>query len=194
MSTILLDIGNVIVTVDFLSFCRGVVPEGSSEVESVYRKYCQGELKERFDCGMIAPFDYLGMIAADPMTAVMLPEDIRLKWQNIFSPLKGALGGVEILEREHRIWIMSDTDPLHFTFLLNRFPLLKARERYFLSYESGLLKNSPEAFVHVLAESGVQADELLLIDDKPENCSAAAEAGISSIRFTSWSETLAAIM
>jgi glucose-1-phosphatase len=194
MSIILLDIGNVIVSVDFLAFCRGIVSDGRSEVQSIYRKYCHGELKERFDRGMIAPQDYISMIGRDPMTKISHPAAIRELWQNIFTPMKGADMGVEVLGKDHRIWIMSDTDPLHFTFLLKRFPLLRQRERYFLSYEHGFLKNSREAFMHVLIESGCEASEFVLIDDKAENCSAAAEVGIRSIRFNSWSETLEAII
>lgn len=193
MSTILLDIGNVLVSVDFLSFCRGVLPDGSADEQSICQKYCQGELKSRFDRGMIAPYDYMAMISADPATQSSCSLEIRVKWQNIFTPMLGAEYGVEILGREHRLWIMSDTDPLHFLFLLNNFPLLKGRERYYLSYEHGVLKNSPEAFRNLLSDSGVPAEEFLLIDDRPENCKAASEAGIRSIRFTSWPETLAAI-
>jgi len=193
MSIILLDIGNVIVSVDFLSFCRGFSSCGSGDEESLFQKYCLGDLKSRFERGMISPYDYLAMIGSDSMTAGTDLREIRVKWQNIFAAMDGADQGVELLGKKHRIWIMSDTDPLHFAFLLNNFPLLRGRERYYLSYEHGFLKQSPEAFRHVLSDSGLPAEEFLLIDDRPENCKAASEAGIRSIRFTSWPEILAAI-
>lgn len=190
MSIILLDIGNVLVSVDFTAFCRGALPSGSVDGQALCDKYCQGELKSRFDRGMIAPFDYLAMIEGDRLIQNSKTSDIRAKWQNIFTPVQGADRGVELLEKEHRIWIMSDTDPLHFTFLLNTVPLLRGRERYYLSYEHGFLKSSQEAFMHVLSDSGLPAEEFLLIDDRHENCIAASETGIRSIQFTSWKETL----
>jgi HAD superfamily hydrolase (TIGR01509 family) len=193
MSIILLDIGNVVVSFDFHAFCRSVVPEGSVNEESVYQKYCTGELKTSFERGMIAPFDFLRTIAEDPMTLTMQQGDIRSAWQKIFSPLPEAESTLEKLAGEHRIWIMSDTDPLHFCFLLNNYPMLRNRERYYLSYEHGHIKNSSEAFNHVLRDSGLPATDFVLIDDKPENCAAAAEAGIRSIRFNSWPETLEAL-
>ena len=107
--------------------------------------------------------------------------------------MDGAEEGVEILSREHRLWIISDTDPLHFAFLQTKYPLLRERERYYLSYEHGYMKSSPEAFQHVLNDSGIAAHEFILIDDKPENCSAAESVGIKSIRFTTWPETITAL-
>jgi len=193
MRIILLDVGNVLLSVDFLAFCRRVVPEGVAELHEVRSKYCEGELKASFERGMITPADYLGMIQSDPLTATMSHEEIEERWQNIFTLVQGAEEGVAALAGNHRIWIMSDTDPLHVSWFMNHFPLLRQKERYYLSYEHGFLKNSPEAFRHVLSHSGVPAEEFILIDDKPENCRSAALSGIRSILFNSWPETLAAL-
>ena len=193
MSIILLDVGNVLLSVDFLAFCRRVLPEGVTELHEVRRKYCEGELKASFERGLITSADYLCMIQSDPLTATMSLEEIEERWQNIFSLIQGAEEGVELLGRNHRIWIMSDTDPLHVNWFMSRFPLLRQRERYYLSYEHGFLKNSPEAFRHVLSHSGVPAEKFILIDDKPENCRSAALSGIRSILFNSWPETIAAL-
>ncbi len=190
MSIILLDIGNVIVSVDFLRFCKGVLSDGSSDLQAVFRKYCEGELKMKFEQGIIAPLDYLCMIGRDSLTRSMSHGEIRERWQDVFSPMEGAADGVELLSREHQLWIMSDTDPLHFAFLLTKYPLLRERERYYLSYEHGFMKNSPDAFRHVLQDSGIAAHEFILIDDKPENCKAAESVGIKSIRFETWPATI----
>ena len=190
---ILLDIGNVIASVDFFRFCKGVLSDSFSDPQAVYMKYCQGELKTKFDQGIIAPLDYLCMIGRDSLTGNMSHGEIRERWQDVFSPMEGAEEGVETLSRERRLWIMSDTDPLHFAFLLTRYPLLRERERYYLSYEHGFMKSSPEAFQHVLDDTGIAAQEFILIDDKPENCRAAESVGIKSIRFASWPETITAL-
>lgn len=193
MSIILLDIGNVIVSVDFLRFCKGVLSDGSSDLQAVFRKYCEGELKMKFEQGIIAPLDYLCMIGRDSLTGSMSHGEIREMWQDVFSPKEGAAVGVETISREHKLWIMSDTDPLHFAFLLTKYPLLRERERYYLSYEHGFLKSSPEAFEYVLNDSGISAHEFILIDDKQENCRAAESVGIKSIQFESWPETITAL-
>jgi len=191
MSIILLDIGNVVVSVDFLRFCRAVAREPIAGAQEIFRKYCIGELKDKLETGIMSPFDYLEVIARDPQCREIQSRELKELWQDIFELQHGALEAVKQLKESHSVWVMSDTDPLHFTFLLNNFPLLRGADRYYLSFEHGNMKNSAEAFEHVLESSGRGADEFILIDDKPENCASASKAGIRSLLFQNWDDTLA---
>ena len=184
---ILLDIGNVIVNVDFGAFCSAVAAVSGDE-QAVFEKFCAGNFKDEFDRGAISIVGFLEQMACDPLVRNISFRELKDAWQNIFSLKPGAAEGIARLKECHRVWIMSDTDPLHFTALLNRFPVLRTMEQFYLSYEHGFLKNSPEAFIHVMQTSGNKPDELLLIDDKPENCLACRKAGIESILFTDWSD------
>jgi len=190
METILLDIGNVLVRVDFMRFARSVAVPEEGAAEEVFRKYSAGPEKAAFDTGRIGPGEFLSILSSDPLVRSMTEGELALRWEGIFSPLPGAAEGVAALARRARIWIMSDTDPLHFDRLLSSVPELRGRERYYLSYEHGFLKSSPDAFRHVLADSGVPAGRCTLIDDRRENCRAAESAGMRAVRFTSWPEAL----
>jgi len=191
MGIILLDIGNVLVNVDFMPFCQTVCRDPVSGVAQLMARYCQGELKERHDCGRIASFDFLDMIADDLLTLDLPLHQLRLAWQDIFTPVPGSEEAVAHLWRHHELWIMSDTDPLHFAFLLDRFPLLRNMDRYLLSYEHGYLKRSPEAFRYALDMSGRDPAEFLLIDDRTLNIDYCASMGIEGLLFRSWDDTLA---
>jgi FMN phosphatase YigB (HAD superfamily) len=193
MSIILLDIGNVIVSVDFLPFCRTVARNAGSGEHEMFRRYCEGDLKNRFDKGGIAPYEYLHLIARDPFARKMPLHQLKAAWQNIFSLKEGCSEAVPLLKRHHTVWIMSDTDPLHFTFLLNNYAVLRGIECYYLSYEHGTLKSSVDAFNHVLDSSGCLPGDFLLIDDRKENCAACEKAGMGSLLFLSWPETLATL-
>lgn len=193
MDIILLDIGNVLVTVDFMSFCHGVAVTGPTVPAEIFRKFCSGPIKNRYDKGLIGSGAFLAELAADPLVRPMPEAELIERWQGIFSPFPGADDGVAALETQGRIWIMSDTDPLHFASLHHAFPLLHGRERYYLSFRHGFLKSSPSAFIHVLGDSGVDAGRCILIDDREDNCRAAGEAGIRSVLFTSWPQALAAL-
>ncbi|NTV68249.1 MAG: haloacid dehalogenase [Chlorobaculum sp.] len=191
MGVILLDIGNVVVNVDFMPFCRTVSRNGEAGAASIMERYCQGDLKDRHDTGWIGPNEYLAMIAADPLTLDLPLDRLRLAWQDIFTPMPDCADALETLRRRHELWIMSDTDPLHFAFLIDRFPVLRSMDRYLLSYEHGWLKRSPEAFRQVLDSTGLDSSMFLLIDDREVNTRSCAETGIGSILFRSWAETLA---
>ena len=191
MGVILLDIGNVVVNVDFMPFCRAVSRNGDAGAEAIMERYCQSELKDRHDTGWIGPNEYLAMIAADPLTLDLPLDRLRLAWQDIFTPMPDCADALETLRRQHELWIMSDTDPLHFAFLIDRFPVLRSMDRYLLSYEHGWLKRSPEAFRQVLDSSGLDPSMFLLIDDREVNIRSCAEAGIESILFRNWADALA---
>ncbi len=186
---ILLDIGNVIINVNFGAFCSAVAISPEAE-KTVHQKFCTGSLLEDFNKGAVAVVDFLETVLADPVVRTMTAHELKSAWQRIFSLKEGALEGIGRLKERFTVWIMSDTDPLHFTFILNTFPVMRTLDRYFLSYEHGSLKNSPDAFRHILDTTDSEACELLLIDDKPENCSTSKNAGIESIQFTSWNDTL----
>lgn len=184
---ILLDIGNVVVNVDFAAFCSTVAEKPGDE-QAIFDKFCSSSFKDDFDKGFVSVAVFLETVAADPLVQNIPVLELKKAWQNIFSLKPGATEGITWLKKFYRVWSMSDTDPLHFTALLNGFPALKTMERFYLSYEHGFLKNSPEAFFHVMQTSGIKPDELLLIDDKPENCKACLEAGVDSILFTGWND------
>ncbi|TCD47824.1 HAD-IA family hydrolase [Chlorobium sp. N1] len=193
MEIILLDIGNVLVRVDFMSFSRAVAVPREGAAEAVLAKYCSGDLKARFDTGRIDAGAFLALLSADPLVRRLPAGELALAWQRIFKPLPGAAEGVAALAKRSRIWIMSDTDPLHFAALMERVPPLRDRERYCLSFRHGFLKSSPEAFRHVLQDSVLDPACCTLVDDRAENCRAAGEAGIRSHCFTSWPEALRAL-
>lgn len=191
MGVILLDIGNVLVNVDFMSFCNTVSRDGHAGAEAIAERFCQGELKDRLDTGRMAPRDFLDLIAADPHTRDIPFDRLRLAWQDIFSPLSGSQDAVRQLKQRHEIWIMSDTEPLHFAFLIDRFPVLRSHDRYFLSFEHGYLKRSPDAFHYIIDQSGRDVSEFLLIDDRQVNTRACSQAGIAAMLFENWPQTLA---
>ncbi|HUZ92924.1 MAG TPA: hypothetical protein VNG29_02910 [Candidatus Paceibacterota bacterium] len=83
------------------------------------------------------------------------------------------------------IWVFSDTNPLHYEYLHNRWPgIFSGARRIFLSFEVGHWKVDQEAWdaVHE-ATSLFPVNFCCLIDDMHENCEAAREYGFAAIRF-----------
>ena len=188
MDIILLDIGNVIVSVDFEPFCRAVARDGDAGAGEMMRRYCEGDLKDRLDRGQLSSDDFLRIMATDPATLDRPISFFRTAWQEIFSSLHGSLEGIRCLRERYRLWIMSDTDPLHFDYLIDNYPVMREAERFFLSYEHGFLKREQESFLHVLESSGLEPDRFTLLDDRQVNVDTCRKTGMNGILFTSWRE------
>lgn len=99
----------------------------------------------------------------------------------------------------YRLFLLSNTNVMHWTLCRDRLFTadgLKADsyfDRIFLSYEMRLAKPDAEIFRTALAEAGIRADETLFVDDREENCTAAASVGMAVLHETTgtlWEETL----
>ena len=89
------------------------------------------------------------------------------------------------LHGRYRLAIGSNTDALHYTRSLELQPSLEDFDDVLLSYELGRCKPDPQFFVLGLRKLGVQADECVFIDDRPDNVAAASSLGITGLHFTS---------
>ena len=66
-------------------------------------------------------------------------------------------------------------------------------DKIFISSTMKLMKPGQEIYLEAIRQSGLQADELLFIDDSPRNTEAARIAGIPSIDYVQGSDLAAAI-
>jgi HAD superfamily hydrolase (TIGR01509 family) len=83
------------------------------------------------------------------------------------------------------LWIISNTNKLHFDFLRDRFPFFGFFKGFVLSHEVGAMKPDPRIFREALARAGSKASESLFVDDQLVNVEAARELGIEAFQFLS---------
>jgi glucose-1-phosphatase len=95
---------------------------------------------------------------------------------------------IKSLSHEASLFLLSNTDPLHIAeyeadFLYRYgFPLASLFDTVFYSSDMGIRKPLPESFQYVLDKTGAHANETLFIDDREENCKAAARLGMTTIQ------------
>ena len=78
--------------------------------------------------------------------------------------------------------ILSNTNAVHWQQVDVPGNFGERFDRYFLSYESGLLKPDQESFLQVIASYACRPEEILFFDDNPVNVAAAGNEGIKSVR------------
>lgn len=90
----------------------------------------------------------------------------------------------------YRVCLLSNTNVMHWTFCRDRLFTADGMtaadyfDRIFLSYEMHLAKPDTGIFRQALAQAGLLAGETMFIDDREENCAAAASLGIATLRET----------
>lgn len=91
---------------------------------------------------------------------------------------------LERLGKRYRLFLLSNTDPIHIDRLRRRMDLdafEQLFERVYYSQDTGLRKPERALFERVLRENGLEAARTLFVDDTLENVEGARAAGLQGL-------------
>jgi glucose-1-phosphatase len=91
---------------------------------------------------------------------------------------------LSFLRKQCRIVALSNTNPLHMAFVMERYSAMQQFDAYALSYELGALKPDRRIYEHAIALAGCGASECLYVDDKTTFVEAGRLCGVNAIEFT----------
>ena len=106
-------------------------------------------------------------------------------WNGIFTENKGIGDLIEWLKKDFTLFLVSNTNELHFEYVKQKFPVVHKFDNWILSYETGVMKPHPEIFHIALSRAGVQPEEAIFIDDIAEHVRGAQVVGIHAVEFKS---------
>ncbi|NIO07842.1 MAG: HAD-IA family hydrolase [Deltaproteobacteria bacterium] len=187
---LIFDLGNVIVNVDHRAvaarFAQASTRFEFRDPEVLLSTIMRdGEtLLKAFDSGEITP----GVFYERVKSAYHLDLDFdnfAEIWNSGFSENQEVSKIITRLREKVRLFLLSNTNALHFEYLRNRCPAIESMEQVILSYQLGFMKPSAKIFQHALELAGVPARDVWYVDDIPEFVDAARKLGIHGIRFTS---------
>ncbi len=181
---IFFDLGGVLVNVHLERFIEGLARHtGRSRAELIALRESMRPDSRLFDSGGIAGDEFLerlnrklGRPLARPVLAKLYTE--------IFSLKEDVAGLARSLNGRFRLSIISNTDPLHYDYIIGRYPFFNLFEKPVTSFAAGLLKPDQAIYDFALRELAVDADEALFVDDLQENVEGARKAGIRALHFT----------
>ncbi len=116
--------------------------------------------------------------------------DFEKVWCSVFTELTGLVDYARELKEKYNVFVLSNTDEIHFTSIWEDYPELHFFERnLMLSYELDSVKPQKEIYERSLKMFDLKPEDCLFIDDKPENIQGAREMGIAGILYTNFEET-----
>jgi len=185
IKAILLDLGNVIVPVDFKR-CHAAFSKASSlpptEIPARLRPTGLGE---RFETGHMSPEEFAKEVCEILDMRVNQGQFWQI-WSTIFLPetllSESLLAG---LRRRQRLVLLSNTNAVHFQMVQERYPLLQHFDDFVLSYRVGATKPSPVIYQEAIARAGCRPEECFFTDDVGKFVEAARRQGIDAVQFQS---------
>jgi len=137
-----------------------------------------------FDLGKISPREFFQAIKEDLDLSLSFDEFVPI-WCDIFEEDQEVTRVILSLKRKWRLGLLSNTDSLHFNYIFLKFSILRAFDKWVLSYEVGFKKPAIQIFQKAIEWASVKPEKILYIDDTKEYVDAAGSLGIQSIHFIS---------
>jgi putative hydrolase of the HAD superfamily len=185
IKSVIFDIGQVLVPFDWQRGYRALSAHSPYPPEEVRRRIKETGLFAVFELGRIQPEELARRICAILEMEVGF-EQFRELWSSIFLP--ETLVPEEMLSRLQvgcRLLLLSNTDVIHYTWLVGNYPIFRHFHDRVLSFELGCRKPEPEIYREAIARAGCQAGEIFFTDDRADNVAGAIEAGIDAVEFQS---------
>jgi len=179
-----LDLGNVLVKVDHFRFCRRLGDLAGLTPEEVYATVFESNLEPGYDTGSLTSEEFHHRVTAH--FGVNLPfSQFSAWWNDIFDPMELMADLVSDLAAQYPLYLVSNTNALHFEYIKERFALLRHFQRFILSFEVGSRKPEPEIYLALIQQTGLPPPECLFVDDKAPFVEAAHKQGLTAWQFVS---------
>ena len=137
-----------------------------------------------FDVGKVTPAIFFQSIKKHLDLSISFVEFTPI-WNDIFTEDREVSRIILSLKGSMRLGLLSNTDPLHFHYILSKFPVMRAFDKWILSYEVGFKKPAVEIFEKAIAWASVKPSKILFIDDMKTHVDVATSLGMQGIHFIS---------
>jgi glucose-1-phosphatase len=137
-----------------------------------------------FDAGELSPKEFFQSLKESLQLSISFEAFVPI-WNEIFIEDREVSEIIRSLKGKWRLGLLSNTDPLHFNYIISTFPIVSALEKWILSYEVGFKKPDIRIFQKAIEWASVEPGKILFIDDTKGHVEAAVSLGIQGIHFIS---------
>lgn len=148
--------------------------------DHIFRKVYESDLVSRFELGEMEALKFRRSVCA-ALEADISDELFDEAWCETLYEFEGVGSLLRMLGRDFDLFMLSNTNEIHFEKVRSMFPdWIALFKGFYLSYEVGLKKPSREYFETALERFSLDPKSCVFLDDRSENVSAAQALGIRS--------------
>lgn len=144
-----------------------------------------------FENGMVNPYEEGLMSSVEFFSELkhrfqleMNLEDFKDIWNPIFRDDPEVNRAILYLrEKGYPLFLLSNTNELHFSYIIEKYPIVHVLDEWLLSFEVGAKKPKRRMFDAIFEKTDVKPSEVLYIDDIAHYVEAAQQLGINGIVF-----------
>ncbi|MEN6384967.1 MAG: HAD family phosphatase [Phycisphaerales bacterium] len=182
---IIFDMGRVLVDLDIRKGLFGLfISDFSDKPDNSVQKIMDNPIFKKYNQGDFTPDEFYKELKSIFKIDISFDE-FKFRWCSIFSIMPGMYELVEDLSKRYPLGLLSDTDPLHWNFLKEKYEILKFFKNPVLSYQARRTKPSSEIFQLAAQSVRTEPRNCLYIDDLKKNLEGAQSIGMKGIKFES---------
>ncbi len=172
INTIIFDLGNVLVDVDYPNFCKVMNWDYDK-----FMKFILSDFFLDFERGKHSVQEFFKELSC----YIPLTKEDQERYKNNLTkkfPLRPRTWArLHYLKKKYRVILFSNTNVLDYEALDKEFELKRVIRNSYVSYAQGYIKPEPEAYKRVEELFKIVPKNTLFVDDKPENIQGARHAG-----------------
>lgn len=182
------DLGNVLINFDYQ-----IAVENFNKIEPDLGKRFLEYHKENyhihrsFEKGIISEKGFIE-IALKGVDFKVDPDTFAKIYSDIFIPNDEVIALLPKLKKKYKLYLMSNTDPLHKKYGWQNYEFFTHFDHLVLSFEVGAVKPEEKIYRAIESISQVEPEKLLYIDDIEEYVNTAKQRGWDAIQFKNYTQ------
>lgn len=189
IKAIIFDLGNVLLNYDARKAARRFSEACRVPLLKVWIHFFTSPTEKAYTRGEISSYEFYRHAKA----ALKFPVDYQTFkhfWNDIFWENAGMQDLLKRLKRRYPLYLISNTNQMHFDYVKMNFKVLRHFKKTFPSHELGHRKPEPEIYIKVLRKIKLRPEETVFIDDVLKFVRGARAVGMHAIRFRSKGQLL----
>ena len=182
IKAVIFDLGNVLVNYDIEKAAKRFSAASGLSTREIWRRFFLSRFEQAYTRGELSTREF-HRTACKTLGVSMPLATFRHYWNDIFWENPGMDKLLARIKKHYPLYLISNTNALHFTHLKKHFKLLRHFDRKFPSHEVGARKPCLNIYRRVLRKIGLRPEETVFIDDMKSFIKGARKAGMHAIHF-----------
>lgn len=182
IKAVLFDLGKVILHFDFTPAFRKLSDaclKTPNEIDDYFRR---SGLEVLYDGGKITSKKFYQEVKK-ALGHELTFDEFKDIWNEIFEPNQKIVALIGRLKKQYKLVLISNTNAMHFEYIVKRYPVLGHFDKHILSYKEKVRKPDERIYRAAIRACGAMPHEILYIDDRPDLTEAAQGIGLHTFTF-----------
>lgn len=182
IKAVIFDLGNVLVNYDVKRAARRFSEAGGISELRIWAHFFLSKFEQAYTRGEISTREFY-QAACKVFKKPISYATFKHYWNDIFWENPGMDKLLARIKKHYPLYLISNTNLMHFTYIKKHFKLLRHFKKKFPSHEVGARKPDLKIYRRVLRKIGLKPEETVFVDDMKSFIRGARKAGMRAIRF-----------